>query len=177
MRAEGVKFCRWFPALALGATMALVAEVPCSVWAGEMVHDPNGFFGISWGGSLADVPDLTEVEAGNRIQQYESRRRPFRLGETEVDVLRFISMEHQFARVAVRYHGQRSHDEILGYLQTEYGPIERLPGSMIRGLNQQFTWRGPQTEVNLTYDGGQERGAIFMESRTLAPRFNDSLPE
>jgi hypothetical protein len=108
---------------------------------------------------------------------YEPERRPFRLGDTEGNALRFISIDRQFARVAVRYHGQRSHDEILGYLQTEYGPIERLPGAMIRGLSQQFTWRGPQTEVNLTYDGAQERGAIFIESRTLAPRFNDVLPE
>ena len=177
MRPEGVKFCSWLLALVFGATIALVAETPCSVWADEMVHDPNGFSGIAWGDSLADVQDLTEVEAGDRIQQYESRGRPFRLGETEVDVLRFISMEGQFARVAVRYHGQQSHDEILRYLQIQYGPIERLPGSMIRGLNQQFTWRGPQTEVNLTYHGGQERGYIFIESRTLAPRFNDSIPE
>lgn len=56
-----------------------------------------------------------------------------RLGDTKVDFLRFISIDRQFARVAVRYHGQRSHDEIFGYLQTEYGPVERLPGSMIRG--------------------------------------------
>jgi hypothetical protein len=157
--------------------MAVGAEVPYSVWAGEMVNDPNGFSGIAWGGSLADVPSLVEVEPGNRIQQYESRRHPFRLGDTEVDVLRFISIDRQFARVAVRYHGQRSHDEILGYLQSKYGPIERLPHSMIRGRNQQFTWRGQETEVNLTYNGGQERGYIFIESRTLAPRFNDVLPE
>lgn len=85
-----------------------------------------------------------------------------------MDVLRFIT---------IRYHGQRSHDEILGYLQTKYGPIERLPGSMIRGPNQQSTWRGHETEVNLTYNDGQERGYIFIESRTLAPRFNDVLPE
>ena len=57
----------------------------------------------------------------------------------KVDCLRFISIDCQFARVAVRYHGQRSHDEILDSLQTEYGPIERLPGSMIRGLSQPFT--------------------------------------
>jgi len=172
-----VKFAPLFPSLALGAAMAAVAEVPCSVWAGEMVNDPNGFSGIVWGGSLADVPSLIEVEPGNRIQQYESRRHPFRLGDTEVDVLRFISIDRQFARVAVRYHGQRSHDEILGYLQIKYGPIQRFPHSMIRGLNQQFTWRGQETEINLTHNGVRERGYIFIESRTLAPRFNDVLPE
>ena len=177
MEAQLVKFYSWFSALALGATMALVTTTPRSVWAGEMVNDPNGFSGITWGVLLADLPHLIEVEAGDRIQQYEPKRRPFRLGETEVDFLRFISIDREFARVAVRYHGQRSHDESLGYLQTENGPIERLPGSMIRGLSQQFTWRGHQTEINLTYDGARKRGAIFIESRTLAPRFNDILPE
>lgn len=177
MKPEGTQVHGWVQCLALGAAMTVVTATPILAWAGEMVHDPNGFSDIAWGSALPEVPDLIEVEAGDRIQQYESRQRPFRLGETEVDDLRFISIERQFARVAVHYHGHQSHQEILRYLQIVYGPIEQIPGSMMRGLNQQFTWRGPQTEVNLTYDGGRERGHLFVESRTLAPRFNDALPE
>lgn len=177
MRPEGATFYPWVQCLALGAAMTVVTATPISAWAGEMVHDPNGFAGIAWGSALSEVPDLIAVDTGDRIQQYESRRRPVRLGETEVDVLRFISIERQFARVTIHYHGQQSHHEVLRYLQLVYGPIEQIPGSMMRGLNQQFTWRGSQTEVNLSYDGGRERGHLFIESRTLAPRFNDVLPE
>jgi hypothetical protein len=47
---------------------------------------------------------------------------------------------------------------------------------MMRGLNQQFTWRNQNTEVNLSYRSYQDRGTVFIESRTLAPRFIDVLP-
>ena len=54
-----------------------------------------------------------------------------------MDFLRSIRINRQFARVTVRHHGQRSHNEILGY-----------------------------------YNGTQKRGALFIERRTFAPRFN-----
>lgn len=165
------------PWLALGVAAVLLLETPEPAGAGEMANDPNGFSGIAWGLPLADHPDLVRVETADRVQQYEPKQRPFMLGEAAVDVLRFVGIDDRLARVTVRYRGQRTHEQVLRYLQTLFGPIERLPGAMVRGLNQQFNWRGPHTEVNLTYDGGQERGYVFIESRTLAPRFNDALPE
>jgi hypothetical protein len=48
---------------------------------------------------------------------------------------------------------------------------------MMRGLNQQFTLRSDETEVRLTYQSFQERGNVFIESRTLSPRFNDVLAD
>jgi hypothetical protein len=48
---------------------------------------------------------------------------------------------------------------------------------MMRGLNQQYTWRGTDTEINLTYHANTERGYIFIDSRTLAPRFNDRITD
>ena len=48
---------------------------------------------------------------------------------------------------------------------------------MARGLNQQYNWRGSDTEINLTYQAGTERGYIFIDSRTLAPRFNDYITD
>ena len=48
---------------------------------------------------------------------------------------------------------------------------------MTRGLNQQYNWRGTETEINLTYQAGTERGYIFIDSRTLAPRFNDDITD
>jgi hypothetical protein len=55
--------------------------------------------------------------------------------------------------------------------------LQELPASMMRGTSQQFTWRMGETDVNLTYQSFQERGTVFIESRTLAPRFNDVLHE
>ena len=40
--------------------------------------------------------------------EYEPKRRPFKLGDTEVDFLRFACIDRQFARVAVRYQGWRA---------------------------------------------------------------------
>lgn len=146
-------------------------------WGGEMVNDPNGWRGIEWGQPLSQRPDLQLMESVGRQQHYEPVERPPRFGDTAVESLRLVAIEDQFARVTIRYHGQDTQGALMRQLEDQYGPAERLPGSMLRGLNQQFTWRGPYTEVNLTYDGERERGSLFIESRTLAPWFLDSLPE
>lgn len=161
----------------VGAAAVLWLAATGPAWPGDMTTDPKGFYDIAWGRSLAEHPDLRLVEDGEHLRQYEPKQRPFKLGAAEVDAIKFGTLDDQFARVMIRYRGQRTHDLVLEYLQGQFGPIERIPGSMLRGLSQQFNWRGPHTEVNLTYDGGQERGFVFIESRTLAPRFNDSLPE
>lgn len=161
----------------VGLGLLMYPFIPSSVLGGVMVNDPNGFYGIIWEAQLADVPDLIQVEAGVHIQAYELKHGLPKVGDAAVESLQFVAFDGQFARVTIHYQGSQTHNQILAHLQSLFGPIERTPGSMIRGLNQQFTWRGPLTEVNLTYDGVQERGAIFIESRTLAPRFNDVLPE
>jgi len=47
---------------------------------------------------------------------------------------------------------------------------------MMRGLNQQFDWRGTETEITLTYEARGERGFISIDSMLLAPRLNELLP-
>lgn len=159
-------------------SLCLVLALPAAIGhAGTMTTDPDGFFGLRWGSSLREDARLARVEAGERIESYAATSGPPRLGDIPVDHMRFVTIDGQFARATVRYHGKQTHQNVLAYLEALYGPVERLPGSMMRGLNQQFTWRGPSTEVNLTYDGARERGHVFIESRTLAPRFNDVLPE
>lgn len=131
----------------------------------------RGFYGIPWGASLAERNELKLVESTEHIQGYELKDGSPLLGEAKVSMLRFVATDGQFARVAIRYSGEKNHAHMLTYLQSIFGPIERSPGSMMRGLNQQFTWRSDETEVNLTYRSYQERGSVFIESRTLAPRF------
>ena len=79
--------------------------------------------------------------------------------------------------MTIRYRGAETHKRILSYLESEFGRTERLPGQMLRGLNQQYNWRGSESEINLTYQSSTERGYIFLDSRTLAPRFNDLLAD
>lgn len=137
----------------------------------------GGFYGIRWGARLAEVPDLVLVESTEQIQTYELRTGAPLLGEAHVLTMHFVAVQGEFARVSMRYAGERNHQAMLSYLQTEFGPLPREPSSMMRGLNQQFTWRTADTEVNLTYHSYQEHGQVFVESRTLAPRFNDVLPD
>ncbi len=142
-----------------------------------MVNDPKGFYDIPWGLPLAGIPSLTLTHAGMLIQDYEWKNGPPKLGDTPVDSMRFSAVEGKFARVMIRYRGQKTHEQVLTYLQTRFGRIERIPGQMLRGLSQQYTWRGTDTEINLTYEANGERGFVFFESRTLAPRFNEGMSE
>ncbi len=89
----------------------------------------------------------------------------------------YVSLDDQFARVIIRYQGEQIHKQVLRFLEGQFGGLDRIPGQMARGLNQQYTWRGSETEISLTYQAGTERGYIFIDSRTLAPRFNDSITD
>lgn len=163
--------------LGLGRVLVTAFIVVPHIAAGPMTADPNGFYGFQWGALLANVQDLIKVESGEHVQKYELKHGLPKVGDAIVDSLRFVTFDEQFARVTIHYHGDQTHNKIMTHLESLFGPIDRTQGAMMRGLSQQFTWRGPQTEINLTYDGTQERGYIFIENRTLAPRFNDSLPE
>jgi len=77
----------------------------------------------------------------------------------------------------IRYQGDHVHRQVLRFLESRFGRLERVPGQMARGLTQQYNWRGTDTEINLTYQAGTERGYIFIDSRTLAPRFNDYITD
>ena len=138
---------------------ATTSIVPAPASAGNLANDPQGFRGIPWGSSL------TELE----------KQEPLTLGEARVDSMRLYTIDGKFARVAIYYRGQSIHTLVLAYLETKFGPIDRAPGSMVRGLNQQYNWRGTETEINLTYQGQGERGFLFIESRMLAPSLTEAL--
>lgn len=166
-------------ALALSAGLtcfALLAPEP-SARAVVMTNDPKGFNGIQWGAPLENHPDLTLVNNAQRIKEYDLKNGPLPLGGVKVEMMRLSTVDGKFARVTIRYRGQDAHTRILAYLQEQYGPLDRTPGQTMRGFNQQYNWRGTDTEINITYEGQGERGFLFIESTVLAPRFNDTLPE
>ncbi len=163
--------------LAGGLILSLTLSGPPPAHAVPMVNDPKGFNGIPWGSELDSRPEMILFNTARRIKEYDLKNGPPQLGEVKVEMMRFSTLEGKFARVTIRYRGKDTHDRILTYLQKKYGPLDHTPGQTMRGFNQQYNWRGTDTEVNMTYEGQGERGFLFIESSALAPRFNDTLPE
>lgn len=142
-----------------------------------MTDDPRGFQNIPWGAPLTDRPDLIVVRADTHTTDYAFRDQPPVYADITVDNIQLSTVDAQFARVTIRYRGSQTHAQMIRFLERTYGAIERIPGQMMRGLNQQYTWRGPDTEISLTYEGARDRGFVFIESRTLAPRFQDLMSD
>jgi hypothetical protein len=161
------------------AACAILLTTSMPLYAGNLIKDdPQGFGGIPWGSSLAEREDLNLVDSGSsNIKGYDRKEGPLPLGHAPVDVMRYIAIDDKFARVTIRYHGKDTHAQLLAYLQSQYGQVDRTPGQMVRGLNQQFNWRGTDTEINLTYEAQGDRGFVFFDSRVLSPRFNDNIAD
>lgn len=167
------------PRLVLILASLIVPISSSPLWAGSLIHDdPKGFDGLAWGSSLAGREELKLVDSGSgEIKGYDRKEGPLPLGQVPVDFMRYIAIGDKFARVTIRYHGKETHNQILAYLQSQYGELDRTPGQMVRGLNQQFNWRGTDTEINMTYEAQGDRGYVFFDSRVLSPRFNDNIAD
>jgi hypothetical protein len=155
----------------------LYVGCPLLVHAVPMVNDPNGFHNLAWGAALTMSPDLEVAKAGPHVDEYQLKDGQPLFAGVPVETIRFLSVDQQFARVTIRYQGADRHKHILAHLEEQFGSLNRVPGQMMRGLTQQYNWRGTDTEINLTYHANTERGFIFVDSRTLAPRFNDLITD
>jgi hypothetical protein len=143
--------------------------------AAEMLKDPEGFHGIPWGASVEERPEFVLVAPGERIKGYELKSGPPALGDTQVDSVQFFTIDGKFARVTIRYRGKSVHVQVLAYLQSQFGPSDHRPDEMMGGLNQEHAWRGPESQINLTYEDMGQRGFLFIESRVLAPLFLEGI--
>ncbi|WP_447977875.1 hypothetical protein [Candidatus Nitrospira bockiana] len=162
---------------ALFAVMSSVLLVGLPALGVELLNDPGGFNGLPWEAPLAGRPDLRLVGTADHIETYAPTQEQITIGEVPMDQVRLLAVDGKFARVTARYHGRETHARLLAYLQRRYGPLDQIPGQMLRGLNQQYNWRGGETEINLTYQASTERGYLFIDSRALAPRFQDNPME
>jgi hypothetical protein len=142
-----------------------------------MTNDPGSFLGIRWGDSLAGRSEVQQTYSGKDVADYQLKNGPAVLGTIPVGSVTFTTWQDHFARVTIRYRGDDTHQQVMAYLQDRYGALDRTPGQMVRGLNQQFNWRGPETEINVTFEAQSGRGFVFIESRVLSPRFNDALTD
>lgn len=161
----------------LGLLGALIFILAMPAFAITMTNDPHGFDTLTWGVPLTDIPELTVIQSDAHTIDYQFRDRPPVYADIPVESVYLSTVNAQFARVTIRYRGAKAHAQVLQFLERSYGKIERLPGQMMRGLNQQYTWRGSDTEISLTYEANRERGFIFIESRNLAPRFQDQMSD
>jgi hypothetical protein len=138
-----------------------------------IVNDPNGFEDISWGTILSATEHFVKIEDAGRVQTYEQRGRTLLLGLATVDSIRFTTFEKKFGRVTIRYSGKEAHEDILTYLQSKYGPLDRTPGQITVGSVKVYAWHGVHTEVTLRFETRLDRGIIFFESRTLPEKLAD----
>ncbi|MEP6934706.1 MAG: hypothetical protein ABI988_12315, partial [Nitrospirota bacterium] len=72
------------------------------------------------------------------------------------------------------YQGTATHDQILAYLQSLSGSLDRTPGQIAGGPVKFFSWTGFETDVSLRYETGTNRGIIFFESQELRQKMTDS---
>ena len=136
-----------------------------------------GFQGIPWGSALAEFSQLVLVEPDGRVDIYAYKEGPPKFANEPVDFIKLYTIDAQFARVMIRYRNEDTHNRIKQALESEFGKIRHSPGSMIRGLNQEYSWRLEDTEISLSYRELGERGLLTIQSRILAPRFLELLSD
>jgi hypothetical protein len=141
----------------------------------EMKEDPKGFEGIPWGATLLESETFGKVEDAGRLKTYELKGGPPTFGPATVESMRFTTIDDRFARVTVRYHGKEAHDQLLGFLQSRYGPLDRTPGQFAGGAVKIFAWQGLETVVSLRYESRSDRGIIFFENPALATRIEGAM--
>ncbi len=162
---------------ALSIISAVFLFLPLSSLARVMEKDPLGFYGIQWGQPLGNRAEFVRIDSEEHIDTYALKDPNPEIEGIRVESIKFLTHDHRLAKVTIHYRGEKTHQSLLKYLESEYGEINLNPGSMMRGLNQQYSWRGPETEITVTYRGLGERGFMVVASRVLAPRFLDSLSE
>lgn len=153
--------------LAMWLPVAAALAVP-------MQNDSNGFEGIPWGAAFSESDTFVKIEDGGRVQTYELKGTAPTLGPAAVDSMRFSTIDGKFARVMVRYSGKEAHDRILGFLQQQFGPLDRTPGQVAGGVVKFFDWQGADSEIILRYDVRTSQGVIFFESQVFRSQFNES---
>jgi len=158
---------------ALGIALLNLSTLPAE--AVPMKEDPKGFEGIPWGATFSETADFTLVENGRRVKGYELKQGPTSFGPAKIDSMRFVTIDGQFGRVTIRYHGLDTHRQIVEFLESRHGALDRTPGQIAGKAVKQGNWRGEDTEINLTFDSRTDRGIIFVESRSLATTFADGM--
>jgi hypothetical protein len=84
-----------------------------------------------------------------------------------------MTIDDKFARVTVRFQGKEAHDQLLAFLQSRYGPLDRTPGQFSVGPVKFYAWQGFETEITMRYETKTDSGIIFFESQTLRNKLTE----
>ncbi|HET8720652.1 MAG TPA: hypothetical protein VFM24_01410 [Nitrospira sp.] len=141
----------------------------------QMKEDPKGFEGIPWGAALSESETFGKVEDAGRLKTYELKGGAPSFGPAKVDSMKFTTVDDRFARVTVRYQGKDTHDQLLNFLQSRYGPLDRTPGQFAGGAVKLFAWQGIDTVISLRYETRTDHGIIFFENPALASRIEGAM--
>ncbi len=136
-------------------------------------HDTRDFEGIPWGAAFGESESFRKVEDTGRLKAYELTGTTPTLGSIPVDSMRFYTALGHFARVAVRYQGKDTHQQIVRYLESRYGELDRTPGQIAAGAVKFHNWHGDETDVTLRYESRTDQGVIFFESQVWAPQLSE----
>ena len=164
MHHRSLRTVTLFVGLLIQASLALAVPT---------LNDPNGFEGLPWESALTEGDQFAKVEEAGRLLSYELKAGQPMLGTIPVEILRFTTFDGKFGRVLVRYQGKDTHEQILAYLQTKYGPLDRTPGQISVGPIRVYAWHGFDKEITLRYESRIERGIIFFESRILREKLSE----
>lgn len=155
-----------------GVGAALAAWLSCSTaHAVPMTNDPRDFEGIPWGAELKESDDFQAVDRSPRMVTYERKPGPPPFGGQIVESMKFVAIDGKFARVTIRYQSLEAHRGIVAYLEARFGALDRTPGQIANISIQTLNWKGPETDIMLTYNPQTQQGIIFYESQSLAQRF------
>ena len=163
---------RRFPFRIITILAGLMLQVTLAL-AVPILNDPNGFEGLPWESAVVEGDQFVKVEDAGRLLSYELKSGKPALDTIPVEVLRYTTFDGKFGRVLVRYQGKDTHEQILAYLQTKYGPLDRTPGQISVGPIRVYAWHGFDTEITLRYESRIERGIIFFESRILREKLSE----
>ncbi len=159
--------CFYQKIIALLGSLLLFGLASWSI-AGTINNDPQGFYGIQWGHSLITRQEFIQIDVENKIASYRLKKSEPDAWGIPVKSIKFLTLNNQFAQALIYYQGEETHRSLLDHLESTYGKNKLSPGSMMRGLNQQYSWRGQLTEILMTYRGLTARGFISVQSRILA---------
>ena len=159
------------------SVFAVVAFSGAAIGGTSIEQDPKGFYGIAWGDSLAIQEGLKKIDISDSTHVYTIKQGNPQIEGIHMESVKLYGIKNQYARALFRYQGEATHKSLLQYLETRFGKYDRPFGRMMRGLNQQYTWRGDETEITITYHGFRERGFLTAESRVLAPQFLNSTSD
>ena len=107
---------------------------PIHADAVPMKDDPKGFEGIPWGVAFSESGEFTLVENGRRVKGYELKQGPPPWGPAPLDSMRFVTIDGEFGRVTIRYHGSDTHRQIVSFLSRSMALWIRRPGRLPENL-------------------------------------------